>query len=289
MFVLLAAPILRPVGFGYRNHLTNTRWRGLWDQALMLAGVVPALLFGVAFGNLFLGLPFSFDALQRPTSTAGLFSILPPFALLAGFMSLPMRILHGAAYAAMKVGEPMGTRANRLGRIAAVIFLLTFISAGFWLRSGIDGYRIVGSVDHSGASNPLHKMVELAPGAWLDNFYVWHWMWAAPLGASLAALCAHAFLHLRRPLAAFLASALVQAGTILTAGYALFPFLLPSSSNPNHSLTVWDASSSSKTLFVMFCTVAIFLPIVLIYTGWVFRVVKGRVTLDTLREHESLH
>ena len=287
MFILLVALILRPVGFGFRNHLTDPRWRNAWDNALMLGGAVPALLFGVAFGNLFLGLPFHFDALQRPVYSGGFFNLLHPFALLAGVISLSMLILHGTTYAAMKVGEPMAARASALGRVASAIFLLAFIAAGFWVGSTIDGYRIVGSIDHAGPSNPVHKVVEIASGAWLNNFHAWPWMWAAPRGAILAAACAHALLHLRRAGTAFLASALVQVGTILTAGFALFPFLMPSSTNPNHSLTVWDASSSPKTLFIMLCAVVVFLPIVLVYTVWVFRVLKGRVTLEALHEHEA--
>jgi cytochrome d ubiquinol oxidase subunit II len=133
----------------------------------------------------------------------------------------------------------------------------------------------------------LHKVVEISSGAWLNNFHAWPWMWAAPLGAILAAACAHLLLYLRRAGVAFLASAVVQAGTILTAGFALFPFLMPSSTLPGHSLTVWDASSSAKTLFIMLCAVVVFLPIVLLYTLWVFRVLKGRVTLETLHEHEG--
>jgi cytochrome bd ubiquinol oxidase subunit II len=287
MFVLLVALILRPVGFGFRNHLTDTRWRGAWDAALTLGGAVPALLFGVAFGNLFLGLPFHFDALQRPVYSGGFFNLLHPFALLGGVISLSMLILHGATYAAMKVGEPMAARASALGRVASAAFLLAFIGAGFWVGSAIGGYRIVGSIDHAGPSNPVRKTVEILAGAWLNNFHAWPWMWAAPVGAVLAAACAHALLHSRRAGAAFMASALVQAGTILTAGFALFPFLMPSSTFPSHSLTVWDASSSAKTLFIMLCAVVVFLPIVLTYTVWVFRVLKGRVTLESLREHEG--
>jgi cytochrome d ubiquinol oxidase subunit II len=287
MFVLLVALILRPVGFGFRNHLADARWRGVWDSALTLGGAVPALLFGVAFGNLFLGLPFHFDALQRPVYSGGFFNLLHPFALLAGVISLSMLILHGATYAAMKVGEPMASRANALGRVASTVFLVAFIGAGFWVGSTIGGYGIVGSIDHAGPSNPVHKTVEIVAGAWLNNFHAWPWMWAAPVGAIIAAGCVHALLHLRRAGVAFIASALAQAGTILTAGFALFPFLMPSSTNPNHSLTIWDASSSAKTLFIMLCAVVLFLPIVLVYTVWVFRVLKGRVTLDALREHEG--
>jgi cytochrome d ubiquinol oxidase subunit II len=103
----------------------------------------------------------------------------------------------------------------------------------------------------------------------------------------LGACGAHFFLHLHRAGAAFAASALVQAGTILTGGFALFPFLLPSSTFPNQSLTVWDASSSSKTLLIMLGAVVVFLPIILAYTTWVFRVLRGRVTLESQHDHEG--
>jgi cytochrome d ubiquinol oxidase subunit II len=285
MFVLLAAFILRPVGFAYRNQLADARWRGMWDTALTLGGGVPALLFGVAFGNLFLGLPFHFDALQRPMSTGGFFDLLHPFALLAGVVSLSMLILHGATYAALKVGEPMGDRARALGRAATVVYVLAFIGAGFWLGSKLGGYRTVGLIDHGGPSNPAHKAVLVVAGAWLDNFRTWPWLWAAPAGALLAAALSHVLLYLRRPGAAFIASALVQAGTILTAGFALFPFLMPSSTDPNQSLTVWDASSSAATLKIMLVAAIVFIPLILAYTSWVFRVLKGRITLENLQEH----
>jgi len=287
MFLLLVALILRPVGFSFRNHLSSPRWRRTWDWALTVGGAVPGLLFGVAFGNLFLGLPFYFDAMQRPVYSGGFFHLLGPFPLLCGVVSLSMLILHGASYAAMKVGDPMAARARLLGRVASVVFAAAFIGAGFWVESAIGGYRIIGGVDHGGPSNPVLKMVEVVTGAWLDNFRLWPWMWAAPAGALLAAVGAHAQLHLGRATGAFIASAVMQAGTILTAGFALFPFLMPSSTQPGHSLTIWDASSSAKTLRIMLWAVIVFLPIVLIYTAWVFRVLKGRLTLETLHEHEG--
>jgi cytochrome d ubiquinol oxidase subunit II len=287
MFVLLVALILRPVGFGFRNNLMNSSWRSAWDWALTVSGAVPALLFGVAFGNLFLGLPFHFDSLQRPVYSGGFFNLLSPLALLGGLISLSMIILHGATYAAMKVGEPMGARVKVLGRIASAVFVLAFMGAGFWVASAVGGYRIIGVIDHASPSNPVLKTVEIITGAWLNNFHTWPWMWAAPIGALLAAAGAHALLHLRCPGAAFVASAAVQAGTILTAGFALFPFLLPSSTQPNHSLTIWDASSSAKTLLIMLWAVIGFLPIVLVYTAWVFRVLRGRITLESLREHQG--
>jgi cytochrome d ubiquinol oxidase subunit II len=287
MFLLLVALILRPVGFAYRDKLTDARWRAVWDVALTLGGGVPALLFGVAFANLFLGVPFHFDGMQRPVVTGGFFSLLHPFALLGGIISLSMLVLHGNAYAAMKVGEPMAARARAVGRAASAIYLLAFLAAGLWVSSTLAGYQVTGIIDHAGPSNPMHKTVAIVAGAWLNNFHAWPLMWAAPVAAILGALAAHALLHLRRAGAAFMASVLVQAGTILTGGFALFPFLMPSSTFPNQSLTVWDASSSQKTLLIMLGAVSVFLPIILAYTSWVFRVVRGRVTLENMHEHEG--
>ncbi|HET9019397.1 MAG TPA: cytochrome d ubiquinol oxidase subunit II, partial [Acetobacteraceae bacterium] len=283
MFLILVALILRPVGFTFRDKLVAPRWRSVWDAALTIGGAVPALLFGVAFGNLFLGLPFHFDALQRPVYTGGFLDLLHPFALLAGIVSLSMLILHGAAYAALKVDQPMARRAAATGRMAAIVFVLAFIAAGIWVGYGIEGQRILAGADPLGPSNPVSKTVGLAAGAWLDNFRAHGLLWLAPVAAALAALLSAALLHARRYGAAFLASCLVQAGTILTAGVALFPFLMPSSAQPDDGLTIWDASSSARTLYIMLIAVIVFLPIVLLYTAWVFRVLKGRVTLAALR------
>jgi cytochrome d ubiquinol oxidase subunit II len=287
MFLLLVSLILRPVGFGYRDKLTHVRWRAAWDVALTLGGGVPALLFGVAFANLFLGVPFHFDDMQRPVATGGFFNLLHPFALLGGIISLSMLVLHGNAYAAMKVGEPMAARACAVGRAASAIFLVAFLGAGFWVSSVLGGYELTSVVDHSGPSDPTRKTVAIVTGAWLNNFHTWPWMWAAPACAVLGALSAHMLLHLKHASAAFTASVLVQASTILTGGFALFPFLLPSSTFPNQSLTVWDASSSAKTLLIMLGLVSVLLPIIVAYTAWVFRVVRGRVTLEQMHEHEG--
>jgi cytochrome d ubiquinol oxidase subunit II len=287
MFLILVALILRPVGFTYRDKLIDTRWRSLWDFALTLGGALPALLFGVAFGNLFLGVPFHFDALQRPVVTGTLFSLLHPFALLGGIVSLSMLILHGNAYAAMKVGEPMAARARAVACAASAAFLVAFVAGGLWLHSNVGGYEIVGALDHGGASDPTHKMVVVVAGAWLNNFRTWPWMWAAPFAAILGAMGAFLLLQARIAGAAFMASVVVQIGTILTAGFALFPFLLPSSSAPSQSLTVWDASSSAKTLLLMLIAVVTLLPIIIGYTAWVFRVLKGRITLEHLYGREG--
>lgn len=289
LFLVLVAFILRPVGFTFRGKLVAAGWRNVWDWALFIGGAVPALLFGVAFGNLFLGVPFHFDELQRPMYTGGFFNLLHPFALLSGLVSLSMLVMHGATYASLKVDGAIATRAAAVGRIAALAFVVTFIAAGIWVAAGLDGQRIVSAVNGAGPSDPTLKNVVMEPGAWLDNYRAHGVLWLAPAGATVTALLTHLLLRAGRSGFAFLTSALAQAGTILTAGIALFPFLMPSSSRPSHGLTVWDASSSAKTLFIMLVAVAIFLPIVLLYTTWVFRVLRGRITLEEIRKHAGFY
>ncbi len=285
IFLLLVALILRPVGFLYRNKIADAAWRNAWDWALFVGGAVPALLCGVAFGNLFLGLPFHFDDLERPVFSGGFFDLLHPFALLAGLVSLSMLVMHGSAYAALKVGEPMAARAALVGQAAAVVFVLGFAGAGLWVGSSIAGHQIIGEAHTLAPSNPLSKQVALASGAWLANFRAHAALWLAPAVALLASACTGILLRARRAGSAFISSCLALSGTILTAGIALFPFLMPSSTHPDQGLTIWDASSSARTLFVMLCAVVVILPMVLAYTAWVFRVLKGRITLEEIRRH----
>lgn len=289
MFLLLVALILRPVGFSFRNKLATERWRNTWDWMLCIGGGVPSLLFGVAFGNLLLGIPFHFDELQRPVYTGGFFDLLHPYALVIGIVSLSMLVMHGAAYAAMKVEQPMAARAATIGRAAALVFLIAIVVAGAWTAIGLDGHRIVSGADVLGPSNPLLKTVVVENGAWLQNFHAHASLWLAPLLTLAAALLAQWLLGAQRYGAAFVSSSVVQAGTILTGGFALFPFLMPSLTHPDHGLTIWDASSSEKTLLIMLIAVVVFLPIVLAYTTWVFRVLRGRITLAEIRRHSGLY
>ncbi len=288
MFVLLVALILRPVGFVFRNKVPDPRWRNVWDWVLTIAGIVPALLFGVAFGNLFLGVPFHFDALQRPVFTGSFVSLLHPFALLAGVVSLAMIVMHGNVYAAMKVGPPMSQRASTCARVAALVYLVGFGAAGVW-AAGLDGHQIVAGANPLGDSDPLLKQVAVARGAWLANYHAHAVLWLAPASALAGAAATWGLLGAGRAGWAFLTSALALAGTILTAGIALFPFLMPSSIHPDHGLTVWDASSSAHTLGLMLVAVIVLLPIVIAYTSWVFHVLRGRITLEEIRRHTGLY
>jgi len=283
MFAVLASLIFRPLAIVYRSKLTSPRWRAWWDWTLFVTGVVPALIFGVAFGNLFLGVPFGFDADLRFHSDITLLSLLRPYPLLVGLVSLTMLLLHGATWLALKADGAVGARARSVTPLLAATFAALFIVSGFWLLS-FQGYVIVAPMAHDGASNPLLKHVAQTSAGWFANYFALPVLWLAPIlavgGAALAALLRH------RPLLAFLSSGLAVAATIATAGFALFPFLLASSSEPNASLTVWDASSSRLTLEIMLGCVVLFLPLVLIYTAWVYRVMRGPVrTEDIAGDH----
>jgi cytochrome bd ubiquinol oxidase subunit II len=285
MFLVLVGFILRPVGFAFRGKIADPRWRNTCDWALLVGGVVPALLFGVAFGNLFIGVPFHFDAMMRPLYTGGFFNLLHPFAVLCGLVSLTMLVMHGATYASFKVEGALGARAARIAMIAAVVFTFVFIAAGVWVSAGLQGERITSLANGAGPSNPLLKTVVYVRGAWLDNYRMHGVLWMAPVGGIIGALLTYQLLRLGRSGPALVTSGITQTATILTAGIALFPFLMPSSTNPSDSLTIWDASSSAKTLFIMLVAVIVFLPIVLAYTTWVYRILRGRISLDAIRRH----
>ena len=287
MLLLLLTFIIRPVGFAFRNKINRPQWRETWDWALCVAALAASVLFGVAFGNLFVGVGFHLDSLSRPVFTAGFFSLLNPFALLCGVVSLSMLVMHGAMYAAMKVEAPMGTRAAQIGRIAAIVLVVAFTVAGASVATSLQGLRITSVLDGNGPSDPLRKVVEAATGAWLDNYRAHPALWLAPLIGYAGALGAWFASRSASYRLAFVGSGAALAGVIFTGGLSLYPFLMPSSTHPASSLTVWDASSSQLTLFIMLICVIVFLPIVLLYTTWVFRVLRGQVTLAHMREQRD--
>jgi cytochrome bd ubiquinol oxidase subunit II len=277
MLVVLAALILRPVAFNFRDKLTEPQWRDAWDWALFISGFVPALIFGVAFGNLLRGVPFHLEPDLRPVYDGSFFGLLNPFALLAGLVSVAMLAMHGGAWIALKSDGTVAGRARRASSTAGWITLVLFALAGLWVVLALPGFEISGAIAHDGPSNPLMKTVVVAPGAWLANYHHFPLSIAAPILGLAGALLAALFARAGRDLLAFLSSALGIAGIIATPGLAMFPFLFPSATDPKSSLTVWDASSSRMTLFIMLIVTIIFLPIVLFYTGWVLRILRGRV------------
>lgn len=287
MLAVLWALFFRPVGFDYRSKIHNATWRKAWDWGLFVGGAVPPLIFGVAFGNLLQGVPFHFDALMISTYTGTFWQLLNPFALLCGVVSSAMITMHGGVYLAHRTEGVVQRRAQRAAVWAALVAVLAFLAAGAWLRwGGIEGYAITSAIDPAAVSNPMAKTVARSPDAWWANYGRAPALWLLPLLGVAGPLAAAALSSAGRTLLAFIASALSLAGIIGTAGGAMFPFVMPSSSMPAASLTVWDSVSSHFTLGLMFWVAMIFVPIVVAYTGWAYHVMRGKVTEEQIRANE---
>ncbi|WP_066723326.1 cytochrome d ubiquinol oxidase subunit II [Sphingomonas pituitosa] len=289
MFLVLAALILRPVGFKYRSKRPDAAWRSRWDWALFVGGFVPALVFGVAVGNVLLGAPFRLDSDLRSFYEGTLLGLFTPFSLVAGLLSVAMLVLHGAGWLSLKAEGMVVERAQRFGTVAAILAIVLFAVGGAFVAYGDMGYRLVGAVDPSGPSNPHLIQTVKAPGAWLANYGTYPWMLIAPALGFLGPVLALIGIRARSGALVFTGSSLANVGIIATAGLSMFPFILPSSIDPASSLTAWNASSSHLTLFIMLVCTLVFLPIVLAYTAWVYKVMFGRVSGEELRLNPDLY
>lgn len=287
LLLVLFAMFFRPVGFKYRSLHPSLRWRGAWDWGLFAGSFVPALVFGVAFGNLFLGVPFYFDAALMPHYSGSFWALLNPFALLCGVVSAAMLTFHGGVYVIHRTEGVLQQRARRAVTCSGMLTLITFALAGIWLATGIEGYTVVsGSLNPGGVPDPLLKAVIREPGAWLGNYSRMPATLAAPVLGFAGIGLALWLVKSGRTFAAFWASALGISAIIFTAGVSLFPFILPSSQDPRSSLTAWDAVSSPLTLALMLVAVVVFLPLIMLYTRWAYRVMRGKVTPDDIRRND---
>jgi cytochrome d ubiquinol oxidase subunit II len=286
LLLVLFALFFRPVGFDYRSKIADTRWRTAWDWGLFVGGAVPALVFGVAFGNLLLGVPLQYDEVLRPSYSGSFFALLTPFALLTGVVSLSMLVMHGTVFLQMKTEDVIQARAQKATLIFASIYFVAFLTAGIWISYGVDGFRLVSQPEITGTAGLLRKVVIQEPGAWLANYSEYPLMLLAPIAGLVGAIVVIILTLVKRPGLAFLVSSTVVTGTILTAGFSMFPFIMPSSIDPRSSLTLWDATSSHLTLTLMFWAVVIFLPIIIVYTSWVYRVMRGKVTEQQIEDNK---
>ncbi|WP_322867435.1 cytochrome d ubiquinol oxidase subunit II [Aquicoccus sp. G2-2] len=281
MFAILAALIVRPVAFKYRSKRESATWRSTWDWALFAGGAVPALIFGVAVGNVLQGVPFELtpDLFARYEGAfyAKFAGLLNPFALLAGLVSLAMLTTHGAAWLSFKAEGPVAARARDIGTWSGVATIVGYALAGIWLATGISGYALTSAVVANGPSNPLYSEV-VRSDTWLSAYALRPWIALAPAMGFLGMVMAVLGLRAGREGTTLLWSKLGIFGAISSVGLTMFPFILPSSLDPRSSLTVWDASSSHQTLFVMLVATVIFMPIILAYTAWVYKVLWGKVT-----------
>lgn len=287
LMLTLFALFLRPLAFDYRSKLDSPVWRSRWDWMLTIGSAVPALIFGVAFGNLLQGVPFQFDDILRLDYQGGLLGLLNPFALLAGLLSLLMFVTHGAAWLQMKTEGELRARSAAIGTLTALVCAGLFLVAGVWLMFGVDGYQVTSVIDTQGHNATTAKLVEVSAGGWMANYARFPALWLLPLlGIAGFVLCSLT-MKAGRHVLAFVSSSLAMAMVIVTTGVTMFPFVMPSSLNPAHSLTMWDATASYMTLMIMFVVVCIFVPLVLAYTAWSYWVMRGRLNEQYIRDNDK--
>lgn len=287
MMAALWALFFRPVGFTYRSKVHNPAWRNAWDWGLFIGGAVPPVIFGVAFGNLLLGVPFSFNDYLMSTYTGSFWALLNPFALLAGVVSLAMITTQGANYLMMRTEGDIYRRVRTASAVFSLLALVSFALAGVWVATSLPGYLITSTIDPNAMPDPLAKTVVVQAGAWMTNYARWPWAWIVPALAFAGLFASLVFSRLKQAGLAFWSSSVGAAGIIGTAGVSLFPFIMPSSSDPRSSLTVYDAVSSHFTLGLMLAATVVFLPLIVVYTSWAYKVMWGKVTTDFITANDK--
>lgn len=306
VLLVLWGLFLRPVSFEYRHLQPNGKWKSFWDWGLCLGSFIPILVLGVAVGNLFLGLPFQFDpdtlrfyyGMQgvkgQEPALLSLLELLMPFALLIGVFAVIMSLMHGASYCAMRTEGTILERFIKIQKVCAGLFILLFIAAGIWLCF-IPGYHWQPAAELTSYSDAVkHPLtgsdIIISTGGWLSNYAYHPWMIIAPILGFLGAILVIIFSNKRQFVLAFSSSVLAVAGAVFTMGFSLFPFVMPSSLSPEQSLVLWNASSSMTSLIGILIVAAIVLPIIFIYTTFVYQKMWGRgVKLSTEEIEQRKH
>ncbi len=257
LLLILVALIIRGVAFEFRSKRSSMTWRRRWDAAIFIGSFVPALLWGVAFANIVAGVPL---AIQNGNSefTGNLFTLLNPYALLGGLVTLSLFVTHGAVFLALKTDGEIRVRANRVAGQVGLVAAVLAVAFGVWTQ-----------VSHSNntlASALVLLVVVLA--------------WVGALAAN----------RMGREGWAFLASAITMAGVVVFLFVCLYPNVMPSSTHPEATLTVQNAANSQYTLTIMTWVAVIMTPIVLAYQAWTYWVFRRRLSPSQIpdAEHGSL-
>lgn len=283
MILLLFSMILRPVAFEYRSKVDATRWRDTWDWAFLISGAVPMIIYGAAIGNVLQGVGFHFgwDG-QYYQNESFIWYLLNPFAILCGLLSLALSIHQGGAMLMVRGEGVIAERARRYAVVGGLIAAGLFVIGGIWVRF-IKGFAFTQAVDPVMAATPLHgPHVVMRVGALMDNFHAHPIIWLIPAFGLAGMIAGPLALAARRPILGWWLGAIAWAGTVFTAGAAMFPFLMPSTTDPSQSLTIWNASGSAYDLGWILVFALILVPAIIIYTSWAFRVMRGTVKTETV-------
>ncbi|MFC1515886.1 cytochrome d ubiquinol oxidase subunit II [Thermodesulfobacteriota bacterium] len=256
LMLILFSLILRGVSFEFRGKVDDPRWRKIWDTCIFIGSFVPALLFGVAFANIFQGIPIDGKGLYQGT----LFTLLNPYGLLGGALFVFLFLVHGAVWLAIKTENDLHDRAvataHKLWPVLVAVAVIFLVASKFY-TSLYDNYL----------AQPAFFLVILVTVG-------------ALLGIKI-------FLVKKTFFKAWFASALTIVGATFFGVIGLYPNLFPSSIDPRYSLTAHNASSSPLTLKIMLVVVILFLPIVIGYQIWAYNLFKDKVTKEDLAYEEA--
>lgn len=282
MFLLFGL-FLRPVGFDYRSKFPSEQWRKNWDRALFVGGLLPTMMLGGTLGFMIQGSPFRFD--NEMHIFYGEFHLNWLLLISTIIMAIVLMVLHGAAFLQTKTEGVLRERARCTVHTFAYLCVISMVLTVLIIAKTVTGYVITEQVSPNAVITPLMKTVVIAEHGWLENYYQKPLLLVVPVLALLMPIFT-LLLNLRgNAVAVFLATGSTCALMLLTVAVALFPFVLPSSLDPTSSITLWDGTSSKLTLLIMFGIVLIIMPINLFYTTWVYRVMRGKVTTQQVKEN----
>ncbi len=283
MLLLLWSMIMRPLAFEYRSKIPTEQWRNIADWVFLISGALPMIIYGAAMGNMLQGVPFHFDWDLRSYYTGSFISLFNPFAILAGLLSLALVMYMGAAMMVIKTEGALAARARTAGSVAVGVAIVLFALGGVWV-SQMPGFVLTHSVDPALAQTPMTQTVAHVAGGLMANYHAHAILWLVPAIGVFGMIAGFLMLRAHRAGLAWWLGILAWAGVLGATAISLFPFLMPSSTNPSQSLTIWNSISSQTTLLWMTGFTAVFVPLILWYTSWAFYVMRGKVDASKIEQ-----
>jgi cytochrome bd ubiquinol oxidase subunit II len=258
LLLILLALIVRGVAFEFRSKKSSPTWRKRWDIAITVSSFLPALLWGVAFANIVAGVPMELNPAGGSLFTGNLFTLLNPYGLLGGLVTLTLFVTHGAIFLALKTDGEIRIRANKIAGQVGLVAAVLAVLFGVWTQ-----------LAHS--NNTIVSLVFLAVAVL---------SWVGALAAN----------RLGREGWAFIGSAITMAGVVAFLFACIFPNVMPSSTIADATLTIRNASSTEYTLTVMTWVAVILTPVVLVYQSWTYWVFRRRLSPSQIPnpEHGAL-
>lgn len=291
MLIILWSLFFRPPGFDYRSKIENMVWRRTWDVGLFISSFFPLAAFGLAIGTIMQGVPIQFDTFSlRPFYHGDFWGLINWFAIVCAIVSILMGGMHASAFLNRRTEGHMKHFFVRLHLIFSSLFLIFFTGAGFMVAFYIPGYFLIHSPNHAWL-HPLSSVVTRETGGWIISYAQYPWKAYPPIIAYIGVFLSLLTIRMgKKGGTAFWCSVMAVAGTVATAGTAMFPFVVPSSIDLKESMTVFNATSAQYTLNIMLYVAVVLFALILVYKIFAYRAVwAGKKTLSTEDVEKNKH